>query len=55
MAELFVELFSEEIPSSLQKNSRVSLLKLFEENFNKNDIYFKSAISYSTPIGWFIF
>ena len=49
MAEFFLELFSEEIPSSLQKNSRVSLLKLFEENFNKNDIYFKSAISYSTP------
>ena len=37
MSEFFLELFSEEIPSSLQKNLREDLLdsftKLFEEKF----------------------
>ena len=49
MSELFLELFSEEIPSGLQKNAREGILKLFTESFNKLDINFKSNKSYSTP------
>ncbi len=49
MSELFLELFSEEIPSELQKNAREGILKLFTENFDKLDINFKSKKSYSTP------
>ena len=49
MSELFLELFSEEIPSGLQKNAREGILKLFTESFDKLDINFKSKKSYSTP------
>jgi len=49
MSELFLELFSEEIPSELQKNAREGILKLFTERFDKLDINFKSKKSYSTP------
>ena len=49
MSELFLELFSEEIPSELQKNAREGILKLFTENFDKLDINYKSKKSYSTP------
>ena len=49
MSELFLELFSEEIPSELQKNAREGILKLFTESFDKLDINFKSKKSYSTP------
>ena len=38
MSELFLELFSEEIPSGLQKNAREGILKLFTERFDKLDI-----------------
>ena len=38
MSELFLELFSEEIPSGLQKNAREGILKLFTESFDKLDI-----------------
>ena len=49
MSELFLELFSEEIPSELQKNAREGILKLFTESLDKLDINFKSKKSYSTP------
>jgi len=49
MSELFLELFSEEIPSELQRNAREGMLKLFTESFDKLDINFKSKKSYSTP------
>jgi len=49
MSELFLELFSEEIPSELQKNAREGILKLFTESFDKLDINFESKKSYSTP------
>jgi len=49
MSELFLELFSEEMPSELQKNAREGILKLFTENFGKLDINYKSKKSYSTP------
>ena len=49
MSELFLELFSEEIPSGLQKKARVGILKLFTESFDELSINFKSNKSYSTP------
>ena len=49
MSELFLELFSEEIPSGLQKHAREGILKLFNESFYKLNINFKSNKSYSTP------
>ena len=35
MSEFFLELFSEEIPSSLQKNLREDLLNSFIKEFNE--------------------
>ena len=49
MSELFLEFFTEEMPSGLQSNIRENLLSLFKENLEKNDIPYKSANSYSTP------
>ncbi|MDB3895520.1 glycine--tRNA ligase subunit beta [Candidatus Pelagibacter sp.] len=49
MSEFFLELFSEEIPSSLQKNLREELLDSFNKTFNEKFISFKKSSSYSTP------
>lgn len=49
MSEFFLELFSEEIPSSLQKSLRVNLLHSFNELFEEKSISFKKSSSYSTP------
>ena len=49
MSEFFLELFSEEIPSSLQKNLREDLLDSFNKFFNEKFISFKKSSSYSTP------
>ena len=49
MSEFFLELFSEEIPSSLQKNLREDLLDNFNKLFNEKFISFKKSSSYSTP------
>ncbi len=49
MSEFFLELFSEEIPSSLQKNLRQNLLDNFEKLFSEKFISFKKSASYSTP------
>ena len=49
MSEFFLELFSEEIPSNLQKNLRENLLKSFNEFFLEKSIKFKKNLSYSTP------
>ena len=49
MSEFFLELFSEEIPSSLQKNLREDLLDSFNKLFDKKFISFKKSSSYSTP------
>ena len=49
MAELFIELFSEEIPSRLQIDARNKIKQLVEEKFNKREIKFKSSQSFSTP------
>ena len=49
MAEFFLELFSEEIPSGLQKNFREELLKEFQKIFLKKSIKSKKSFSLSTP------
>ena len=49
MSEFFLELFSEEIPSSLQKNLRQDLLDSFNKLFSEKNIPFKKSKSYSTP------
>ena len=49
MSEFFLELFSEEIPSSLQKNLREDLLDNFNKLFNEKFVSFKKSSSYSTP------
>jgi glycyl-tRNA synthetase beta chain len=49
MSEFFLELFSEEIPSSLQKSLREDLLNNFIKIFNEKSISFKKSSSFSTP------
>ena len=49
MAEFFLELFSEEIPSGLQKNLREKLLEEFRNFFLKRSIKSKKSLSFSTP------
>ena len=49
MSEFFLELFSEEIPSSLQTNLRSDLLNTFKDLFEKKTIKFKNSTTYSTP------
>ena len=49
MAELFVELFSEEIPSKLQIDARQKIKQMFEEKLHKKEIKFNSSKSFSTP------
>ena len=48
MSEFFL-LFSEEIPTSLQKNLRGDLLDNFNKLFSEKFISFKKSSSYSTP------
>ena len=49
MPELFVELFSEEIPARLQIDARNKIKQLLEERFKKKEIKFKSSKCFSTP------
>ena len=49
MAEFFLESFSEEIPSGLQKNLRENLLEEFQNFFSKKSIKSKKSFSLSTP------
>ncbi len=49
MSELFLELFSEEIPVSLQKDLRKELLDEINKIFNENLINSKKKFSLSTP------
>ena len=49
MSEFFIELFSEEIPASLQRNSRNNLLENFQNLFEVKKISFKKSSSFSTP------
>ena len=49
MSEFFLELFSEEIPSSLQKSLREKILDDFKNLFDKNLIKSKKSFSLSSP------
>ena len=49
MSEFFLELFSEEIPASLQKNFRQKLLEDFQNFFEKKLIKSKKSFSLSSP------
>ncbi|MDC0900531.1 glycine--tRNA ligase subunit beta [Candidatus Pelagibacter sp.] len=49
MSDFFLELFSEEIPSSLQKNLREDLLESFNKLFAEKFISYKKSSSFSTP------
>ena len=49
MAELFIELFSEEIPSKLQIDARQKIKLRIEERLQKREIKFNSSRSFSTP------
>ena len=50
MPDLFIELFSEEIPSNLQKNARNNLLQNFKDFFEQEKIIHKSEGKvFSTP------
>ena len=56
MSEFFLELFSEEVPVSLQKNARETLLQNFTDFFEKENISFsEKGISFSTPNRLLIF
>jgi len=49
MAELFIELFSEEIPAKLQIDARQKMKQMIEEKLLKNEINFKLSKTFSTP------
>jgi len=49
MAELFIELFSEEIPAKLQIDARKKIKQILEDKLRKKEINFKSNQSFSTP------
>ena len=49
MAELFIELFSEEIPAKLQIDARKKLKDIVNEKLQKKEIVFKTSRSFSTP------
>tara|TARA_B100000029_G_scaffold278530_1_gene272838 strand:+ start:621 stop:2711 length:2091 start_codon:yes stop_codon:yes gene_type:complete len=49
MPELFIELYSEEIPAKLQIDARIKIKKTIDENLTKQGINFKSSESFSTP------
>ena len=49
MAELFIELFSEEIPAKLQIDARQKIKQSLEQRLKKKEIIFNSSKSFSTP------
>ena len=49
MSEFFLELFSEEIPSRLQKNLREKILEDFKVLFDSKNIKSKKSFSLSSP------
>jgi len=49
MSELFIELYSEEIPPNLQINARIQLEKLLRENLSSLNLSYKNLNVYSTP------
>ena len=49
MAELFIELLREEIPSKLQTDARKKIKNIIEENLKKREINFLTSKSFSLP------
>ena len=49
MPELFIELFSEEIPARMQKRAEEDLLKLIREKLEARGLTFKDARTFSAP------
>ena len=49
MAELFLELLSEEIPAKLQIDAREKIQQAIDEKLKKKEIKFKSIKAFSTP------
>jgi len=49
MPELFIELFSEEMPPKLQVDAREKIKEFIDEKLKKKEINFKSSKSFSTP------
>src|SRR5690242_17577490 len=49
MPELFIELFSEEIPARMQKRAEEDLLKLLREKLEARGLAFKDARTFSSP------
>ena len=49
MAELFIELLSEEIPANLQIDIRQKIKQMLEEKLKKKEIGFNLSQSFSTP------
>ena len=49
MSELFIELFSEEIPPKLQIDAREKIKSILEVNLKKKNISYNSSYAYSTP------
>jgi len=46
MSEFFLELFSEEIPANLQRNTRKVLLESFQKLFDEKLVSFKKSSSF---------
>ena len=49
MAELLLELYSEEIPPQLQIEARSQVKQIIENAFKENNIKFKELSVYSSP------
>jgi len=49
MAELLLELYSEEIPPQLQIGARDQLKQFFERSFEEESIKYKEILIYSSP------
>ena len=49
MAELLLELYSEEIPPQLQIGARNQLKQYFEKSFEEENIKYKEILIYSSP------
>ena len=49
MAELLLELYSEEIPPQLQIGARTQLKQFIENSFKEDNIYYKDLLVYSSP------
>ena len=49
MAELLLELFSEEIPARMQPRAEADLKRLLEAALSENSLKFQEVKTYSTP------